>query len=211
MVQLVYCIGRYCDDATACVLNWLARIFSGICIQMLTQYTTANTLKKLLKRALVKKSGAGPGGVWRSVHNRTNLAKVTPVPEVSTPIQYTTAQTLRKLLRRTLVKKSGPVPGPERVSGGQYTDSVHNRTNLKKVTQAYFSQEKRGSPWSREGVRKSVHRFSTQPHKICLGVDLDGSVHNCSELIVTQAYFKRKASSVLHLRSMHFALVPGGV
>ena len=60
---------------------------------MLTQYTTANTLKKLLKRALVKKSGAGPGGVWRSVHNRTNLAKVTPVPEVSTPIQYTTAQT----------------------------------------------------------------------------------------------------------------------
>ena len=76
-----------------------------------------------------------------SVHNRTNLKKVTQAyfsqekrgrpwgsPEVSTPIQYTTAQTLRKLLRRTLVKKSGPVPGPEGVSGGQYTDSVHNRT-----------------------------------------------------------------------------------
>ena len=53
-------------------------------------------------------------------------------------------------------------------------------------------------------------RFSTQPHKICLGVDMDGSVHNRSELIVTQAYFKRKASSVLHLRSMHLAVVPGG-
>ncbi len=49
-------------------------------------------------------------------------------PEVSTPIQYTTAQTLRKLLKRTLVKKSGAVPGPEGESGGQYTDSVHNRT-----------------------------------------------------------------------------------
>ena len=79
-----------------------------------------------------------------------------------------------------------------------------------RVTQAYFSLEKRGSPWSREGVRRSVHRFSTQPHKICLGVGIDGSVHNRSELIVTQAYFKRKASSVLHLRSMHLAVVPGG-
>ena len=113
------------------------------------------------------------------------------------------------------------------MSGGQYTDSVHNRTNLKKVTQAYFSQEKRASPWSRGGVWRSVHRFSTQPDKICLGVDMDdsvhnrtrlclgvnmdGSVHNRSELIVTQAYFKRKASSVLHLRSMHLAVVPGGV
>ena len=123
----MYCIGRYCDDATACVLNWLARIFSGICIQMLTQYTTANTLKKLLKRALVKKSGAGPGGVWRSVHNRTNLAKVTPVPEVSTPIQYTTAQTLgksprfRRSVHRFSTKPHKPCesyPG----SGGQYTD-----------------------------------------------------------------------------------------
>ena len=36
-------------------------------------------------------------------------------------------------------------------------------------------------------------------------------MHNRSELIDTQAYFKRKAASVLHLRSMHFALVPGGV
>ena len=45
--------------------------------------------------------------------------------------------------------------------------SVHNRTNLKKVTQAYFCQEKRASPWSREGVWRSVHRFSTQPHKPC--------------------------------------------
>ena len=44
-----------------------------------------------------------------------------------------------------------------------------------------------------------------------MGVDMDGSVHNRSELIVTQAYFKRKASSVLHLSSMHSALVPGGV
>ena len=40
---------------------------------------------------------------------------------------------------------------------------------------------------------------------------MDGSVHNRSELIDTQAYLQRKASSVLHLRSMHFALVPGGV
>ena len=55
--------------------------------------------------------------------------------------------------------------------------SVHNRSELI-VTQAYFSQEKRGSPWSREGVWRSVHRFSTQPDKICLGVDMDGSVHN---------------------------------
>jgi hypothetical protein len=37
-------------------------------------------------------------------------------PEVSTPIQYTTAQDMFW------------------VSGGQYTDSVHNRTNLAKVT-----------------------------------------------------------------------------
>ena len=79
-------------------------------------------------------------------------------------VQYTTAQTFRKLLRRTLVKKSGPVPGPERVSGGQYTDSVHNRTR-------YVL-----------GVWRSVHRFSTQPHKICLGVDIDGSVHNRTNL-----------------------------
>ena len=36
-------------------------------------------------------------------------------------------------------------------SGGHYTNSVHNRIELI-VTQAYFSQEKRASPWSREGV-----------------------------------------------------------
>ena len=144
-----------------------------------------------------------------SVHNRTNLAKVTLVPEVSTPIlstqprkicfgclevstpiQYTTAQALRKLLKRTLVKKSGPVPGPwgspEVSTPIQYT-----------TAQDMF------------GCRHG--RFSTQPHKICLGVGIDGSVHNRSEFIVTQAYFKRKASSVLHLRSMHLAVVPGGV
>ena len=46
-------------------------------------------------------------------------------PEVSTPIQYTTAQALRKLLKRTLVKKSGPGAGPERESGGRYTDSQY--------------------------------------------------------------------------------------
>ena len=99
-------------------------------------------------------------------------------PEVSTPIQYTTAQTLRKLLRRTLVNKSGLVPDPERVSGVQYTGSVHNRTNLKKVTQAYFSQEKRGRPWGSPEVSAPIQyttaqdmfgcrhgRFSTQPHK----------------------------------------------
>ena len=68
--------------------------------------------------------------------------------------------------------------------------SVHNRTNLKKVTQAYFCQEKRASPWSREGVWRSVHRFSTQPDKMCLGVDIDGSVHNRTNLAkVTQACF----------------------
>ena len=74
--------------------------------------------------------------------------------------------------------------------------SVHNRTNLEKVTPV---------------PEVSTPILSTQPDKICLGVDMDGSVHNRSELIVTQEYFKRKVSSVLHLRSMHFALVPGGV
>ena len=107
------------------------------------------------------------------------------------------------------------------VSGGQYTDSVHNRTSLEKGTQAYFSQEKWASPWSLGesggqytdsvhnrtryvlGVRRSVHRLSTQPHKpceshpgsggqytdsvhnrtrLCLGVDMDGSVHNRTNL-----------------------------
>ena len=68
-------------------------------------------------------------------------------PEVSTPIKYTTAQTLRKLLRRTFVKKSGSVPGPERESGGQYTDSQYT------TGQDMF------------GCRHG--RFSTQPHKPC--------------------------------------------
>ena len=109
-----------------------------------------------------------------SVHNRTNLAKVTPVPKVGTPIQYTTAQDMFW------------------VSGGQYTDSVHNRTryvlgvdmdgsvhnrtSLEKVTQAYFSQEKRASPWGSPEVSTPIQyttaqdmfgcrhgRFSTQP------------------------------------------------
>jgi hypothetical protein len=87
--------------------------------------------------------------------------------------------------------------------------SVHNRTNLEKVTQAYFSQKKRARRWSREVVRRSVHRVSTQPHKICLGVDMDGSVHNRTRYVlgvdmegsvhnrtnlekVTQAYFSQK-------------------
>jgi hypothetical protein len=55
------------------------------------------------------------------------------------------------------------------VLGVDMDASVHNPTNLKKVTQAYFCQEKWASPWSREGVWRSVHRFSTQPHKICFG------------------------------------------
>ena len=91
-------------------------------------------------------------------------------------------------------------------------DSVHNRTRYIWVqtwtVQYTTAQTLRKSP----RFRRSVHRFSTQPHKICLGVGIDGcSVHNRSELIVTQAHFKRKASSVLRLRSMHFAVVPGGV
>ena len=140
------------------------------------QYTTAQALRKLLRRTLVKKSGPVPGP-WGS-------------PEVSTPIQYTTAQALRKLLKRTLVKKSGPVPGP--------WGSLEVSTPVQYTT----AQDMFGC---RHG------RFSTQPHKICLGVGIDGSVHNRSYFIVTQAYFKRKASSVLHLRSIYFALVPGGV
>ena len=56
------------------------------------------------------------------------------------------------------------MPWSQEESGGQYTDSVHNRTryvlgvdmdgsvhnrtSLEKVTQAYFSQEKWASPWS---------------------------------------------------------------
>ena len=112
-----------------------------------------------------------------------------------------------------------------------------------RVTQVYFSLEKRASPWGSPEVSTPIlstqphkicfgclevstpvqyttaqdmfgcrhGRFSTQPHKICLGVGIDGSVHNRSELIVTQGYFKRKTSSVLHLRSMHLALVPEGV
>ena len=98
-----------------------------------------------------------------SVHNRTNLAKVTPGLEVSTPIQYTTAQALRKLLKRTLVKKSGPVPGPwgspEVSTPIQYT-----------TAQDMF------------GCRHG--RFSIQPHKICLGVGIDGSVHNRTRYVL---------------------------
>ena len=129
-----------------------------------------------------------------SVHNRTSLEKVT---------------------QAYFSQEKWASPWSLGESGGQYTDSVHNRTrlclvvdmdgsvhnrtNLKKVTQAYFSQEKRGSPWSRGvvrrsvhrfsvhnrtryvlGVWRSVHRFSTQPHKICLGVGIDGSIHNCN-------------------------------
>jgi|LakMenE18May11ns_1017448.scaffolds.fasta_scaffold9926190_1 hypothetical protein len=102
--------------------------------------------------------------------------------------------------------------------------SIHNSTNRGKVTQPCFSLERRGRPWGSPEVSTLIQyttaqdifgcrhrRFSTQPHKICLGVGIDGSLQNRSELIVTQGYFKRKASSVLHLRRMHFALVPGGV
>ena len=68
--------------------------------------------------------------------------------------------------------------------------SVHNRSELI-VTQAYFSQKKRARRWSREGVRRSVHRFSVHNRtRLCLGVDMDGSVHNRTSLKkVTQAYF----------------------
>ena len=106
-------------------MYWLARFFSGICVQMSIQYTTAQTLRKLLKRTLVKKSGAVPGPEGESGGQYTDS-------------QYTTAQDMFW------------------VSGGQYTDSVHNRTSLEKVTQAYFSLEKR------EGIKsqsRAVYRI----------------------------------------------------
>ena len=121
-------------------------------------------------------------------------------PEVITPIQYTTAQDMfgcRHGRFSTQPDKMCLVVG---IDG-----SVHNRTNLKKVTQAYFSQEKRGSPWGSLEVITPIQyttaqdmfgcrhgRFSTQPDKICLGVGIDGSVHNRIELIVTQAYFSQE-------------------
>ena len=108
--------------------------------------------------------------------------------EVSTPIQYTTGQDMFGCRHGRF--------------STQPLRKLLKRTLVKKSGPVPGPEGESGGP---------VHRFSTQPHKICLGVDIDGSVHNRSELIVTQAHFKRKASSVLHLRSMHFAVVPVGV
>ena len=136
-----------------------------------------------------------PGGVWRSVHRfSTQPHKICLGVDMDGSVHNRTRYVL----------------------GLDMEGSVHNRTSLEKVTQAYFSQKKRARRWSREvvrrsvhrfsvhnrtryvlgvrrsvhrfsvhnrtryvlGVWRSVHRFSTQPHKICLGVDMDDSVYN---------------------------------
>ena len=79
-VQVLYCIGKCCDDAT---LMQLIKAFQLVYCMGLLVVSTAYIFTKV-----------------DSVHNRTNLEKVTPVPEVSTPIQYTTAQDMFRCRHR---------------------------------------------------------------------------------------------------------------
>ena len=111
-----------------------------------------------------------PGGVWRSVHRfSTQPHKICLGVDMDGSVHNRTRYVL----------------------GLDMEGSVHNRTSLEKVTQAYFSQKKRARRWSREVVRRSVHRFSVHNRiRLCLGVDMDGSVHNRTSLKkVTQVYF----------------------
>ena len=111
-----------------------------------------------------------------SVHNRTNLKKVTQAYFCQ---EKRASPWSREGVWRSVHRFSTQ---PHKIMFGcRHRWFNTNRSELI-VTQAYFSQEKRASPWSREGVRRSVHRFSTQPHKICLVVDMDGSVHNRTNL-----------------------------
>ena len=43
-------------------------------------------------------------------------------------------------------------------------DSVHNRTNLEKVTQVYFSLEKRASPWGSPEVSTPIQYTTAQDY-----------------------------------------------
>ena len=85
--QLVYCIGGYCDDATS---MQLIKAFQLVyCIGLLVVSAAYVYKCRFSTQPHKIYLGADLDG---TVHNRTNLAKFTLVPEVSTPIQYTTAQ-----------------------------------------------------------------------------------------------------------------------
>ena len=80
-VQVLYCIGECCDDAT---LMQLIKAFQLVYCMGLLVVSAASVYKCRLstqphKICLVVDMDG-------SVHNRTNLKKFTPVPEVSTPM-----------------------------------------------------------------------------------------------------------------------------
>jgi hypothetical protein len=83
-VQVLYCIGKCCDDAT---LMQLIKAYQLVYCMGLLVVSATYVYKCILstqphKICLVVDMDG-------SVHNRTNLEKVTPVPEVSTPILST--------------------------------------------------------------------------------------------------------------------------